>query len=189
MSTLREVMSPDVIALSPSMSIAEAAAQLERSDVTGAPVVEAGRVVGILSTSDLREELAKRSDREVPLELSGRRADLARVFALAHRTQGPLAHGGDGASGAAWARPEPRPRLVAEIMSRRLIRLPPDADLSDAAEVMKTEGVHRVLVMDGDALLGVVSAFDIAKAVADKAEHEHELPRIDAAPIEHRDEC
>jgi len=48
------------------------------------------------------------------------------------------------------------------------VTLSPDDDVETAAQLMKDQAIHRVLVTDGDALIGVVSALDIAKAVADR---------------------
>ncbi len=58
---------------------------------------------------------------------------------------------------------------VGEVMtSTPLVTLGPDADVEEAAELMKVKGIHRVLVTDGQSLLGIVSALDVAKAVAER---------------------
>jgi hypothetical protein len=57
---------------------------------------------------------------------------------------------------------------VSEAMSRRVAALTPDASVRTAADVMQRSGVHRVLVMDGAKLAGIVSALDIANAVAQR---------------------
>src|SRR6266545_2942751 len=50
----RDVMSCDVITLSPTMRLTDAAQALARRDITGAPVCEPdGRLVGVLSHADL----------------------------------------------------------------------------------------------------------------------------------------
>ncbi|HVZ76884.1 MAG TPA: CBS domain-containing protein, partial [Gemmatimonadaceae bacterium] len=56
---------------------------------------------------------------------------------------------------------------VDEVMTRLLWSLPPDAPVTRAADLMRRMGVHRVLVVDGGKLAGIVSASDIARAVAD----------------------
>jgi predicted transcriptional regulator len=52
-------------------------------------------------------------------------------------------------------------------MSRAIRSLPPDTPVEEAAEFMREHGIHRVLVMEGDRLIGLVSTSDIANAVAD----------------------
>ena len=57
---------------------------------------------------------------------------------------------------------------VSEVMTRTpLVTLPPDADVELAAELMRRDGIHRVLVTEGETLVGIVSALDVAKAAAD----------------------
>jgi CBS-domain-containing membrane protein len=58
-------------------------------------------------------------------------------------------------------------QTVGEAMSRNVRSLAPDTAVEYAADFMRTAGIHRVLVMDGDALLGVVTTKDISNAVAD----------------------
>ena len=55
---------------------------------------------------------------------------------------------------------------VAEVMSHRILSVAPAADVTEVARRMDAEGVHRVMVMDGDVLLGIVTALDLARAVA-----------------------
>lgn len=118
MSSLRDVMSEEVLTLSPEMTVSEAAMRLREAGIGGAAVVDRGRVVGVVTNSDLRSLLAD-------LELDD---------------------------------------SVGQVMSRRVVALPPSADLSDAAAVMEREHVHRVLVMEGNTLYGIVSSLDVAKA-------------------------
>jgi CBS domain-containing protein len=56
---------------------------------------------------------------------------------------------------------------VAEIMTRSLCFLSPDSSVREAAAFMLSRGIHRILVMDGDRLEGIVSTSDIVRAVAD----------------------
>jgi transcriptional regulator len=111
---LREIMSHDVVTVSPMMTLADAAAHLARHQVSGAPVLKAGKVIGVFSTHDLHER----------------------------------------SLGARGAR-------VADRMTRRVIALRPEAHAAEATALMLREGIHRVLVMDGPHLLGIVSASDI----------------------------
>jgi predicted transcriptional regulator len=56
---------------------------------------------------------------------------------------------------------------VSEAMNRQVFSLAPDASVEECAEFMRTKGIHRVLVTDGDTLVGLVSTMDITGAVAD----------------------
>ena len=55
---------------------------------------------------------------------------------------------------------------VQEIMSRQPMTIEPDATLKDAAERLLYLDVHRLFVVTGGTLVGVVSQTDIARTVA-----------------------
>jgi CBS-domain-containing membrane protein len=58
--------------------------------------------------------------------------------------------------------------VVEEVMTHTpLLTLPPSATIEHAARIMETARVHRVLVTEGAKLLGLVTSFDIAKAVGE----------------------
>jgi CBS domain-containing protein len=57
---------------------------------------------------------------------------------------------------------------VAEAMSRSVVAMAPAADVRAAAGAMQRARSHRVLVMEGSRLVGIVSALDIAHAVAQR---------------------
>ena len=56
---------------------------------------------------------------------------------------------------------------VSELMTRELKSLPPDASVEQAAQFMQGNQIHRVLVMEGNHLVGIVTTTDVAKAVAE----------------------
>ena len=57
---------------------------------------------------------------------------------------------------------------ISEVMTRApLTTLPPTAGVEWAADIMRRQRIHRVLITEGDALVGIVSALDIVTAVAD----------------------
>ena len=56
--------------------------------------------------------------------------------------------------------------VIADHMSRELLKASPDETLAEAAEHMVARGVGAVLVMEGDRLDGILTERDILKAVA-----------------------
>jgi len=56
--------------------------------------------------------------------------------------------------------------VIADHMSRELLRAAPDQSIAEAARDMVARGVGAVLVMDGDRLDGILTERDILKAVA-----------------------
>ena len=57
--TVQEIMSTDVQTFSPSTSVREMAATLIEKQITGAPVVDGGKVVGIVTEADLVMQKAR----------------------------------------------------------------------------------------------------------------------------------
>ncbi len=56
---------------------------------------------------------------------------------------------------------------VSEVMNHNVCSLPSNTRVDQAADFMRNAAIHRVLVMDDGALVGIVSMKDIADAVAD----------------------
>lgn len=138
MLKLRDIMTRDVVSAASDLTIREAMELLSERHVSGAPVVDGGKVVGVFSASDLLAFLADLSDTTPSLTFRRRKG---RTTPLEDVT-------------------------VDEVMTRKVQALPPDCSVDEAAALMIKKQIHRVLVMEGDALLGIVSMFDVARAVA-----------------------
>ncbi len=57
--TVKEVATEDLITLDPDMTVKEAAAKLSSLGIEGAPIVEEGRVMGIVTLSDITSSIAE----------------------------------------------------------------------------------------------------------------------------------
>lgn len=57
---------------------------------------------------------------------------------------------------------------VSSLMTRQLVTLTPDTTMRDAARHMLARGVHRVLVVRGGKLEGIVSSTDMVRACAEE---------------------
>lgn len=139
MLRLRDIMTRDVVSATRDMTIRDAMELLSERHVSGAPVVDCGKVVGVFSATDLLAFLADLNDTTPSLTFRRRRS---RTTPLEDVT-------------------------VDEVMTRKIQSLPPDCSVDEAAVLMGEKQIHRVLVMQGDVLLGIVSTFDVAKAVAE----------------------
>lgn len=139
MLKLKDIMTREVVSAGPDMTIRDAMELLSERHISGAPVVDGGKVVGIFSSSDLLAMLADLNDTTPSLTFRRRKS---RTTPLEDIT-------------------------VDEVMTRKIQSLPPDCSIEEAAQVMVKKQIHRVLVMDGDIVLGIVSTSDVAKAVAE----------------------
>ena len=67
------------------------------------------------------------------------------------------------------------PRTVAEVMTKSVISVPDEAEVSQAARIMLETGVKRVPVLDGERVVGIVSRRDLVRVIArsdDTVRHE-----------------
>jgi CBS domain-containing protein len=181
MLRLGEIMSRDVITVTPDTSVRDAMELLAKREVGGAPVVSGNEVVGVVSIGDLITLAADVGG--VPTE----RDDQADWGDWAEQTTAEEVEAGDLSDSAffseMWsdAGAEVTERLasvsgpewdvleehdVSEAMTRRIWSVHPDQTVAEAARVMRDAGIHRLLVVDGKRLAGIVTTMDIANAVA-----------------------
>jgi len=184
MLRLRDIMSTNVVTVSPETSIREAMELFGRNHVSGAPVVSGGKLAGVVTGGDLmtfasalpgvptERELADASnayDNEISVERDAEdeTEPAAAYFAELWDDAGlDASERASTVSTPEWNFLEEHD--VSEVMTRApLTTLPPDADVDTAASLMKKRKVHRVLVCEGDALVGIVTTMDITKAAAD----------------------
>lgn len=60
---------------------------------------------------------------------------------------------------------DPKEMRVEDIMTRRVITVPPNGSLQDCAALMARADIRRVLVFDGEDIVGIVSSSDIFNAI------------------------
>ena len=175
MLKLRDVMSRELITMSPELSIRDAMDLLARNHVSGAPVVASGKVVGVVSSTDLLAFAASLPG--VPTEHAAPEDEwddqpgwedeepAAAFFTQMWSDAG--AESGERmqeSGGPEWNALEEH--TVSEAMTRDVCSLSSDAPVTQAAEYMVRAGIHRLLVIDDGALAGIVSSTDISRVVA-----------------------
>ena len=122
------LMRTTVRTVSADATIAEAVQTMADARISGLPVVtDNGRVLGVISTTDILEAQAEHDDRRARTELFER-------------------------------------TTVRDLMTPSAITVGSDARIRDAARIMLEQRVHRVFVVDGDRLVGVLSQTDITHA-------------------------
>lgn len=136
MNTVRDVMTPQVITVTPDSSWKDAVRLVEQARVHALPVVEDGRVVGIVAQSDLllKEEMltGPLTMRAMPRQ---RRRDKIRARAM----------------------------TVRQMMSKPVITIEPDAQLGTAARLLHRRRIGRLPVLDAGELVGIVTRSDLLR--------------------------
>jgi predicted transcriptional regulator len=142
-----EIMTSDVVSVSPEASIAELASLLIARRISGVPVVSSGRVVGMVSEGDLlrRADLGTEHVRSHWLELTIPSDHLAREYVREHS------------------------RKVADVMTRDVVAVQHDNDIADIAELLERRGIKRVPVLRDGVLVGIISRANLVQALALRA--------------------
>jgi CBS domain-containing protein len=171
-------MTADPITIGPEASLRDAVELLARYGISGVPVVRGRRIVGTLSARDIVAFVAsipgvptERDDDDVWMEGDP-------LFDDDDETP-PAAFFSDlwenaGADVVERFRASESPewdmlatRTVEEAMSPAVLAVRSSNPVLDAAEFMKRTGAHRVLVVDDQELVGIITPMDITRAVAE----------------------
>jgi CBS domain-containing protein len=143
---VKDLMATDVVAIPITATVTEAAEILREAEVSGAPVVDrTGTPIGVISIADLA------------FGWGHAEAERQRVFYRAS-TGEYLPFIEDEASKFGEC-------PVRRVMMPLVFSVRKDDPVRKAAALMRTERIHRVIVLDGTRLIGVLSAWDIAAAV------------------------
>lgn len=168
MLTVRDIMTADVVAIGAETDLRRTAEILVRHHVSGAPVVADGRVVGVVSVTDLLEFM--QASPTTPAEPGAtveweEGAEPPGAYYVEWWTDARAEVGARfRALQAEWDRL--RQHTVADVMSRSLCAVRPDATVTSAADYLLRAGVHRVLVLDTRRLVGILTTTDFVRAVA-----------------------
>jgi len=150
-----DLMTREIHHVSPRQSVLDLEHELATHRISGAPVLDrAHKVLGIVSRSDVDRALDRERSRAAALSSYYLQTDPP-LDALPARDPTDT------------ALDRLREMCVEDIMTRQVLSVAPDAPLREAATCMRDHRVHRVLVIDGETLVGVLSSSDIVAAVAE----------------------
>jgi len=161
---VRDAMNADVVRIGPDETLAELERVLLEARLGGLPVVERGRLVGIVSRSDILRLLgAERAIAEA-------QADFYREF-----HDDPFAPSEHAAREEAEQREGIEQQIaqrmatlrVRDAMTAEVVTVEAEAPLRDAAARMAERGLHRLVVTDQGRLAGVLGALDLVRLVAE----------------------
>lgn len=139
-------MTKEVITVAPDMTIHQLAELLVEKNISGAPVVEDGKLLGIV-----QEEGIIYQDKKVHLPT------------FINISLGFLTFG-------AQQFEEEMKKITANkvraIMETDIIKLSPDTEIEDAATVMIEKGLYYCPVLEDEKLIGIMTKKDIVRAIA-----------------------
>jgi CBS domain-containing protein len=137
---VKDVMTADVATVAPDTDLREVAALLVRKRISGVPVVEGGRVLGVVSERDIlfKERPSDGLHRGVLAWLMDEGDLMLKIDA----------------------------RQAREAMTSPAVTIGPNRGVADAAALMLDEGVSRLPVVEGGRLFGIVTRHDLVRAFA-----------------------
>jgi CBS domain-containing protein len=144
--TVGDIMIRDVTTIPHDATLRDVAALLTAKNISGAPVVDdAGKMVGIISESDLLSEARRRAGLPHMAAFG--------VFVLHQETLERIYHNG-------------ATLLASEVMTKNVVTVTANLSISKAGDLMVKSKVNRVPVVDDDEnLIGIVTREDVLKAL------------------------
>lgn len=183
MLMVRDIMTKDVVTVSPETTVRDAMELLASRHISGAPVMSDHKLAGVISASDLmsfvaslpgvpvaheEDTFSELSDETPSVELE---AEAENVASAAYFSDMWEDAGADAVERFATIDSPEWDVLdehsVSEAMTRALITVPPTASVASTADLMRAKQIHRVLVTDKGALLGIVTRTDVSNAAAE----------------------
>jgi CBS domain-containing protein len=142
----KDIMTSPVTTVGPDTTVSEIAALLFERRISAVPVVQDGRLVGMVSEADLlhRHEIGTDC-----IAQSG--SWWLRLFSADRSIEEYI---------------KSHARQARDIMTREVVSVAPETAAAAIATVLETRGIKRVPVVDDGALVGIVSRANLVQALA-----------------------
>jgi CBS-domain-containing membrane protein len=142
----RDVMVSPVITADVSATVQDVARLLLQHRISAVPVLDGGKLVGIVSEGDLlhRAEAGTQRKRSWWLDLVASDAALATDYVQANS------------------------RRIADVMSQNLVTATPETPLAEIASLLEKHAIKRVPIVSAGKLVGIVSRANLLQAVASR---------------------
>ena len=153
MLKVKDIMTRQVLTVGPNTPVKDAAALLAEKAISGLPVVDGDKMVGIFSESDiLRSIKMTRKDLHLvypsvsPLVVAFQEEVTQREILEAYQEAGRMP--------------------VKEVMTKQVVTVDPEMAVNDAIRKMMDHRINRLPVLDKGVLVGIVTRGDIIKGLA-----------------------
>jgi CBS domain-containing protein len=147
-ATAREIMTPDPFTVAPDVPVMDAAHLMSEKNVGALPVVKDGKVVGIVTESDLIMQDVRA---QFPTYIS--------LLGGVIMYPPSVKRFEEGLKKAVAA-------TVGEVMTSEPVVVGPDATLEDLATLLMNRDVSRLPVIEDGKLIGIISKHDLVRSLA-----------------------
>lgn len=150
---IKDIMNRDVVFCGPEDTVRETAKLLKEKNISGAPVLEDGKLVGVVSEGDLLKFLVlpEHGGLWLPSPFEVIEVPIRELLSW-EDTKKVLSDVGS--------------KTVREIMEDDVYTVSPETSVEDASELMVRHRINRLPVMEGDRMVGIVTRGDIIQGLA-----------------------
>jgi CBS domain-containing protein len=153
MLKVKEVMTKDVLTVTPATTVKDAAAILAQKGISGLPVMDSGKVVGIFSEADVLRSLktTKKDMRLIypsvsSLGIAFQEEVTQREILEAYEEIGEMP--------------------VKDVMSKTVVTVSPEITVNEAILTMVHKGINRLPVVEKNVLVGIITRADVIRGLA-----------------------
>jgi CBS domain-containing protein len=152
MIKVKDVMKKPIV-VNPNDDIMDVIRLFRENKISGAPVVEDGRLVGIISESDIVKTITTHNEAidlilpspldliELPLKTTLKIEEFKEDIEKALKTK------------------------VKDVMTKNVITISPDKTINDAAKLMIENNIKRLPVVENGKLIGIITRGDLIEAL------------------------
>lgn len=150
---VKDIMNPDVVFCRPDNTVREAAKILKDNNISGAPVLEDGRLVGVVSEADLLELLVipEKGNLWLPSPFEVIEVPIRELLSW-EETKKMLSDVGS--------------TKIEEMMKKDVHTISSEASIEEASELMVRRRINRLPVTENDRVVGIITRGDIIKGLA-----------------------
>ncbi|MGC9123659.1 MAG: HPP family protein [Thermoplasmata archaeon] len=152
---VRDLMTKDVVTLSPEMTIKQAMEIFAEKNIGGAPVVEDGKLVGILTQRDILHylDLAYKAQGWILIPTPFDIIEIPKISSLPYERFSEIFE-------------KLGNTKVEEVMQKKVYYVEPDDDIEDAIELLGKGKINRLPVVDKDKnVVGIITRGDIIRGL------------------------
>ena len=150
-----EIMQKKVKTIGPDKTLPALERELLRWRIGAMPVVERGKLIGIVSRSDVVRQLCvERSLGEAMADAYRDQTDAGFVSQSQRAIAGEIGH-------------RMEHLRVRDVMIQDVVTVPPDLSVVKAAQILIERRIHRLPVVDDGKLVGIVSSLDFTRLVSE----------------------
>lgn len=156
--TAGDIMNPNITSVVADWSVERLAEYLLKKEISGAPVIDDGELVGVVSLSDIAwyQTLQEEEPADAPFEPH---------WFYQRDTGAPLS---EQQLGELRGQDFSKSGTVREIMTPTIFDVDEDTPVRDVAGLMVNNHIHRVFVTRNGELVGIITSIDLLKLIVDE---------------------